>query len=80
MRIEVVNDLVRVMSVVVKHYDKKQLGEERIYFVYCVCVIWSPASEDTHTGHTRVLLQHSFLERKMISFWGGGPEHRKLGP
>ena len=23
-------------------------------------MIWSLASEDTHTGHTRVLLQHSF--------------------
>ena len=34
MRIEVRDDLVGVMSVVAKHYNQKQLEEERVYFVY----------------------------------------------
>ena len=49
----------------------------------CSCdMIWSLASKDTHTGHTRVLLQQALmhLERKIISFWLGGLEHRKLSP
>jgi hypothetical protein len=50
---------------------------------FCVFVIRSLASEDTHTQDTlgsfcSKALMH--LERKMISFWGGDPEHRKLGP
>jgi hypothetical protein len=38
----------------------------------CSYVIRSLDSEDTHTGHTRVLLQQALmhLERKIISFWG----------
>ena len=32
-----------------------------VFAFICVCdMIWSLASKDTHTGHTRVLLQHSF--------------------
>jgi hypothetical protein len=57
---------------------------ETVTTVKCPCVIRSLTSEDTHTGHTRILLQQSFNaekdERKMISFWGGDPEHRKPGP
>ena len=35
-------------------------------------------TQDTHRFFCSIALMH--LERKMISFWGGGdPEHRKLG-
>ena len=46
-------------------------------------MIKSLTGENTHTQDTlrsfcSIALMH--LERKMISFWGGDPEHRKLGP